>query len=229
MGLALSDQAQELAPLLSAALSALGLTAEPEAQRRVLAYVSLLQRWNAVHNLSSARDGAELLQQHVIDCLAIVGPLRRHARDRSLMVLDAGTGGGLPAVVVAVMQPTWDVTAVDAVEKKIAFLRQVSGELGLANLRPRHARLETLLPTDGRFDVVTSRAFSSLRQFVATTKHVIEPTGTWLAMKGKPPEAEIRDLPTDCQLFHVEPLAVPGLDAERCLVWMKPTNGPRKP
>jgi 16S rRNA (guanine527-N7)-methyltransferase len=223
MALALSVQARDLEPRLSTALSALGLAMEPTTRERVLTYVSLLQRWNAVHNLTSARDSAELLQQHIVDCLAIVGPLRRHAGGRALTVLDAGTGGGLPAVVVAIMQPQWVVTAVDAVGKKVAFVRQVSGELGLINLHPRHARLETLTPDDGRFDVVTSRAFSSLRQFVETTQHVIEPTGAWLAMKGKRPETEIRELPAECQLFHVEPLTVPGLDAERCLVWMKPS------
>jgi 16S rRNA (guanine527-N7)-methyltransferase len=223
MTLALSDQVRDLEPRLSAALSELGLAMESEARERVLAYVSQLQRWNAVHNLTSARDNAELLQQHVVDCLAIVGPLRRYAGDRSLTVLDAGTGGGLPAVVVAIAQPRWVVAAVDAVGKKIAFVRQVNGELGLANLRPCHARLETLSPDGGRFDVVMSRAFSSLRQFVETTQHLIEPTGVWLAMKGKLPEAEIRELPAECQMFHVEPLTVPGLDAERCLVWMKPS------
>jgi 16S rRNA (guanine527-N7)-methyltransferase len=222
MAFALTDQVRDLEPRLSAALSELGLAMEPAARERVLAYVSLLRHWNAVHNLTSAREGAELVQ-HVVDCLAIVGPLRRHAGGRSLTVLDAGTGGGLPAVVVAIAQPQWVVAAVDAVGKKIAFVRQVSGELGLANLRPCHARLETLSPGDGRFDLVTSRAFSSLRQFVETTRHLIEPTGVWLAMKGKPPQAEIRDLPAECQLFHVEPLTVPGLDAERCLVWMKPS------
>ena len=227
MALTLSDPTRDLEPLLSAALSALGLTAESRMRECVLAYVTLLQRWTGVHNLTSARDRTELLQRHVVDCLAIVGPLRRHASGRSLTILDAGTGAGLPAVVIAVMQPKWDVTAVDAVGKKIAFLRQVAGELGLANLHPRQGRLESLTPTEGRFDIVTSRAFSSLRQLVETTRHVIEPTGVWLAMKGKPPEAEARDLPTDCQLFHVEPVTVPGLDADRCLVWMKPTHGPR--
>jgi 16S rRNA (guanine527-N7)-methyltransferase len=228
MALPLSDPTRELGPPLSAALSALGLTAEPEMRERVLAYVTLLHRWNEVHNLTSAHDRVELLR-HVVDCLSIVGPLRRHASGRPLAILDAGTGAGLPAVVIAVMQPKWDLTAVDAVGKKVAFLRQVAGELGLANLRPRHARLETLTPSEGRFDVVTCRAFSSLRQLVETTRQVIQPTGAWLAMKGKPPEAEIRDLPANCQLFHVEPLAVPGLDAERCLVWMKPAHGPRTP
>jgi 16S rRNA (guanine527-N7)-methyltransferase len=220
--LARSAQAEDLEPLLLA----LGFAAETEAQERLLAYLALLHRWNGIHNLTSARE-PKLLRQHVADCLSIVGPLRRHAGGRALTVLDAGTGAGLPAVVIAVMQPTWSVTAVDGVGKKIAFLRQVGGELALANLHPRHARLETLSSSEGRFDIVTARAFSSLRQFVETTRHLIEPTGVWLAMKGKQPDVEMRDLPTDCQLFHVEPLTVPGLDAERCLVWMKPTHGRR--
>jgi 16S rRNA (guanine527-N7)-methyltransferase len=229
MALALSDQARDLEPLLSAALSGLGLAAETVERGRLLAYLALLQRWSAVHNLTSVRDPAELVQHHIADCLAIVGPLRRHASSRSLTVLDAGTGAGLPAVVVAVMNACWNVTAVDAVGKKAAFLRQVAGELGLANLHPKHARLETLSASDQRFDVVTSRAFSSLRRFVEVTRSVLKPTGVWLAMKGKLPDAEMRELPADCQLFHVEPLTVPGLDADRCLVWMKPTHGPRKP
>jgi 16S rRNA (guanine527-N7)-methyltransferase len=225
MALDLSSQAKDLESTLSAALSALGLVADAEQRRRVLAYVSLLQRWNAVHNLSATRNIADLLEQHVVDCLAIVPSLRRHAASRPLTVLDAGTGAGLPAVVLAIMQPQWALSAVDSVGKKVAFLRQVCGELGLANLHPRHARLERLVPNDGRFDLVTSRAFASLPQLVATTSQVIAPSGVWAAMKGKAPEEEIRDLPPECQLFHVEQLVVPGLDARRCLVWMKLVTG----
>jgi len=224
MALSLSGKTGDLEPLLSAALSDLHLAADRKGRGRILAYVSLLQRWNAVHNLTGTQDAEELLQQHVVDCLAIIGPLRRHAGDRALTVLDAGTGAGLPAVIVAILQPDWTVAAVDAVGKKVAFLRQVCGDLGLTNLHPRHERLERLSPHEGAFGVVTCRAFSSLSQFVEATRHVIEPTGVWLAMKGRRPETEIRDLPTDCQLFHVEPVTVPGLHAERCLVWMKPTN-----
>jgi 16S rRNA (guanine527-N7)-methyltransferase len=225
MAVALSDQTNELAPLLSTALARLGLATPPGAHGRLLGYVSLLQRWNAVHNLSAARGPVDLLQQHVVDCLAIVGPLRRHAEGRALAVLDAGTGGGLPAVVLAIMDPEWTVVAVDSVGKKTAFLRQVRGELQLENLLPRHARLEALSPDERRFDVVTSRAFSSLAEFVESTRHLIEPHGTWAAMKARLPENEIRSLPRGCQLFHVERLLVPGLDADRCLVWMKPTDG----
>lgn len=210
--------------LLSVALEALGLDAGPEQRARLLGYVSLLQRWNSVHNLSATRDATELLRLHIIDCLAIVQPLTRYARGRSLHALDAGSGAGLPAVVMSIMLPDWIVTAVDAVGKKTAFLRQVAGELALVNLRPLHARLESISSNERGFDVVASRAFSSLRLFVETTRHLIDPRGMWVAMKGKTPQAEILHLPPECQLFHVEPLVVPGLHAERCLVWMKPTQ-----
>jgi 16S rRNA (guanine527-N7)-methyltransferase len=212
----------DLEPRLCAALAALGLAAEPDQRRHVLAFLFLLQRWNSVHNLSATRDLNGLLEQHAVDCLSIIEPLARHAGGRPLKILDAGTGAGLPAVVLAIMRPDWLVTAVDAVGKKVAFVRQVVGELKLQNLHPRHIRLEELTPSDGRFDVVTSRAFSSLLRLVESTRHLIDPMGVWMAMKGVAPETEIRDLPADCQLFHVEPLTVPGLHAERCLVWIRP-------
>ena len=222
MAIALTaDHSQQLEQPLAAALSALGLAADAEQRARLLNYVSLLQRWNAIHNLSATHDAGELLRHHVIDCLAIVPPLLRHAGGRSLGVLDAGTGAGLPAVLIAILLGAWQVTAVDAVAKKIAFLRQVAGELGLRSLRPQHARLEAMAMTPG-FDVITSRAFSSLRELVNRTRHLISPSGVWVAMKGKVPDGEIGDLPADCQLFHVERLIVPGLDADRCLVWIKP-------
>jgi 16S rRNA (guanine527-N7)-methyltransferase len=224
MELLLSGRACDLEPVLRNALSAMQLGADTGQCERLLAYVSLLQRWNRVHNLSATLGAFGLLQQHVVDCLALVGPLRRHSGGQSLTILDAGTGGGLPAVVLAIMQRDWTVVAVDAVHKKIAFVQQAAGELRLPNLQPRHARLENLPATGERFDVVTSRAFSSLRVFVNATRDLTRSTGVWVAMKGKVPTDEIRDLPPQCQLFHVEPLLVPGLTAERCLVWLKPSQ-----
>ncbi len=222
MAFPVADRVKDLEPPLSAALAALHLDAELEQRVRLLGYLSLLQRWNAVHNLSATNDAADLLQRHIIDCLTIVPPLARHAAGRPMKALDAGTGAGLPAVVLAIMLPDWSISAVDAVGKKIAFVRQTAGELGLANLRPLHGRLESLPLTEAGFDVATSRAFSSLQAFVQATKRLIHPHGAWAAMKGRLPEAEVRDLPSECQLFHVEPLQVPGLDAERCLIWMRP-------
>ena len=206
---------------LSAAAATLRIQLEPQQLQRLVAYVDLLRRWNAVHNLSSANDETALTQ-HVVDCLAIVLPLTERLGSAGVQALDAGTGGGLPAVVLSVMLSGWTVTAVDAVGKKIAFVRQVAGELALGNLRPIHARLEQVQREGTGSNVVVSRAFSSLRQFVEQTQHLLAPDGRWVAMKGKLPDSEIQDLPPNCQLFHVERLMLPGLDAARCLAWLQP-------
>jgi 16S rRNA (guanine527-N7)-methyltransferase len=136
-------------------------------------------------------------------------------------LLDVGSGAGLPGVVLAIVCPELDVTCVDTVAKKAAFIQQVAVTLNLPNLRGVHARVEELKVAP--FDVVTSRAFSSLVDFVSLTRfHVKQPHGVWMAMKGKHPADELVALPKDVVVFHVEPLDVPGLGAERCLVWMRP-------
>ena len=125
--------------------------------------------------------------------------------------------------VLAVLEPGWSVTCVDAVGKKAAFIRQVAVELRLRNLAAEHARVESLKA--GGFDLITSRAFASLADFVSLTRKLLAPEGVWAAMKGKTPEAELAALPTGITVFHVEPIAVPGLDAERCIVWMREAAG----
>lgn len=159
--------------------------------------------------------------QHVADCLAVVAPLRRQLGQArpGLRLLDVGSGGGLPGVVLAIADPTWDVSCVDTVGKKAAFIRQVAGELKLPNLHALQARVETL--AEPPFDIVTSRAFASLADFVRLTRPLLGPQGVWMAMKGRWPDEEIAALPSDIEVFHVEPLVVPGLAAERCLVWMR--------
>ncbi|WP_425256986.1 16S rRNA (guanine(527)-N(7))-methyltransferase RsmG [Rubrivivax sp. RP6-9] len=210
---------------MSAALdgicAALGLRATPAQTAALLQYLDLLQRWNGTYNLTAVRDPAEMLTQHLADCLALIPPLQRHAAQGRL--LDVGSGGGLPGVVIAVMLPGMDVTCVDTVGKKAAFVRQVAAALRLPNLHAEHARVEQM--PQGDFDVVTSRAFASLVDFTRWTRARLAPGGAWLAMKGKQPGDEIAALPVDVQVFHVEPLAVPGLAAQRCLVWMRPAAG----
>jgi 16S rRNA (guanine527-N7)-methyltransferase len=189
---------------------------------RLRAYLALLHKWNAAYNLTAVRDPAQMQVQHLADCQAVVPALRRHAAGRPsqrLRILDVGSGGGLPGVVLASAQPNWDVTCVDTVGKKAAFIRQVAGELGLPNLHTEHARVEELRCPP--FDVITSRAFASLADFTRLTRPLLAPGGVWMAMKGKRPEGEIAALPADVAVFHVEPITVPGLDAERCLVWMR--------
>lgn len=219
MTLAVQAEVELLSAPLLAGSGALGLTLQPRQVEQLLRYLSLLLRWNAVHNLSAVHDTSEVLRHHLLDSLAIIQPLVGYARGRPLRVLDVGTGAGLPAVVLAVVQPTWAVVAVDAVAKKIAFVRQVAGELALANLTPIQTRVEELRPP-ALFDVVVSRAFSSLDRFVGHTEHLVASNGVWAAMKGKRPDAELAALGKDFRAIHVEPLQIPGLTAQRCLVWI---------
>jgi 16S rRNA (guanine527-N7)-methyltransferase len=205
---------------LCGAAAQLGLSLEPAVADQLLAYLALLQRWNKVYNLSALRDPAEMLTHHLLDCLALVPALQRHAEGRPLRILDVGSGGGLPGVVLAIMQPRWSVTCVDAVAKKASFVRQVAGDLALVNLRAVHARVEDM-PASAQFDLIVSRAFASLADFTTWTRQRLTPGGVWLAMKGLVPDDEVSALGTDVSVFHVEPLQVPGLKAQRCLVWLK--------
>jgi 16S rRNA (guanine527-N7)-methyltransferase len=204
---------------IDSAAAALGLALDPEAGARLTAYLALLQRWNATYNLTAVRDPAKVLTQHLADCMAVVPPLQRQIGDANATVLDVGSGAGLPGVVLAVLCPRLAVTCVDTVGKKAAFVRQAAGDLGLPNLHSVHARVEQL---DGRFDLITSRAFASLGDFCRLTRARLADAGVWMAMKGKLPHDEIAALPRDVEVFHVEPVLVPGLNAERCVVWMRP-------
>ena len=202
---------------------ALGLTLNDTQIAQLLGYHALIQKWNKVYNLTAIRDPAEMLTHHLLDSLAIVAPLNRHnakqTPDTTIKMLDVGAGAGLPGVVVAICCPQIHVTCVDAVAKKMAFVQQVATELKLSNLKALHARVETL--TD-KYDVITSRAFATLLDFVTGSKAAMKPdTGIWLAMKAKDTALEVAELPSDVAVFHVEQLTVPGLNADRCIVWMR--------
>jgi 16S rRNA (guanine527-N7)-methyltransferase len=212
----------DLGDALERDAAALGLSLSPAQREQLLAYLQLLLRWNATYNLTAVRDAEAMRTQHLADCLAVVSPLRRHLGDREARLLDVGSGGGLPGVVLAVLMPSLTVTCVDTVGKKAAFVRQVAAELRLPNLRAEHARVERLL---GEFDVITARAFATLAELVALTRQRLAPDGAWLAMKGKHPEDELAALPPDIEMFHVEHLDVPSLAAERCLIWMRLRHG----
>lgn len=189
-------------------------------------YLALLQRWNATYNLTAVRDAGEMLTQHLADCLAVVPALRRwrQAHPQAGRLLDVGSGGGLPGVVFAIVEPELQVVCVDTVGKKVAFIRQAALELRLPNLAAEHARVEALRVAP--FDLITSRAFASLADFTRLTSSSLAPAGVWMAMKGKRPDDEIAALAPAVDVFHVEPIAVPDLAAERCLVWMRPRAAP---
>lgn len=209
----------ELERRLESGARQLGLALDAATRSRLLAYLALLARWNRVYNLTAVRDPCEMLTHHLLDSLAVLLPLRRQTGGKPVRVLDVGSGGGLPGVVLAIAAPELEVVCVDAVAKKASFVQHVAASLDLPNLRGLHARVEAV---PDRFDVVTSRAFASLTQFVELSRRALAPAGVWMAMKGRDPAAEMAQLPADIEVFHVEPLDVPGLEAERCLVWMRP-------
>jgi 16S rRNA (guanine527-N7)-methyltransferase len=207
-------------PALAAAAQQLGLQLSDTQLDQLLAYLGLIQKWNKVYNLTAVRDPQAMLTQHLVDSLSLLPALHRHAAGRALRLMDVGSGGGLPGVVVAICEPSIDVSCVDAVAKKASFIKQVAAELGLKNQHGEHARVEELRAAP--FDLITSRAFASLLDFTTLTRQHLKPGAIWLAMKGQHPAEELAALPAELDVFHVEPLQVPGLDAQRCLVWIKP-------
>ena len=217
----------ELAVTLALGAERLGVDLTPAQRDRLIEFLALLQRWNRVYNLTAVRDPSGMVGQHLLDCLAVVPPLRRQTGGRPVRVLDVGSGAGLPGIVLAVAMPELDITCVDTVGKKASFIRQAAGELGLQRVQVRHARVELL---DGPgFGIIVSRAFASLGDFTSSTRRQFESesgkaAGVWLAMKGKVPTDELAALPAAVRVFHVEQFAVPAVDAERCLVWMRPAD-----
>ncbi len=189
----------------------------------LLAYMDLIQKWTKVYNLTAVRDPAEMLTHHLLDSLAVVGPLRAQLQVRlsdsamPIRLLDVGSGAGLPGVVIAICSPNMTVHCVDTVGKKAAFIQQVSASLKLPNLRGIHSRVEAL---KDKYEVISSRAFASLPDFTSWSVNALAEQGIWMAMKGKDPAEEIQALPESVRVFHVEQLLVPGLAAERCIVWM---------
>ena len=197
------------AALLAQGIASMGLAVSDEAQQKLLAYLTLLQKWNKVYNLTAVRDPLEMVTLHLLDSLSVLPYVN------SNNILDVGSGGGLPGIVLAICKPELQVTTIDTVQKKVIFMRQVKGELGLDNLTPVHARVENFKP-DAPFEIVISRAFSEIALFVQLTKHLIAENGQWLAMKGIMPADELEGLPlTPVQVIA---LKVAGLDAERHLL-----------
>ena len=201
--------------LLEQGIARMGLAVSIEAQEKLLAYLSLLQKWNKVYNLTAVRDPVEMVTLHLLDSLSVLP----HINSKNL--LDVGSGGGLPGIVLAICKPELQVTTIDTVQKKAIFMRQAKGELGLDNLTAVHARVENFQPSEP-FEIVISRAFSEIALFIQLTKHLIAKNGQWLAMKGVMPSGELEGLPLLPSI--IIPLKVAGLDAERHLVIFKNTS-----
>jgi 16S rRNA (guanine527-N7)-methyltransferase len=207
-----------LADLLEEGIRELRLDLTAEQKGKLLDYVALLGKWNAVYNLTAIRDPRQMLIQHILDSLSIVPHLAGLPPSNAL---DVGSGGGLPGIVLAIVFPQWMVAVNDIVQKKSAFQSQAKAELGLTNLSVVTGRVESLQPgveVPGKFDVIVSRAFAELTDFVTLARHLVADNGAIWAMKGVRPDGEIERLPDGAQVKQVIRLKVPSLDAERHLI-----------
>jgi 16S rRNA (guanine527-N7)-methyltransferase len=205
--------------ILEEGVRALQLDLGEQQIARLMDYLGLLAKWNSVYNLTAVRDPSQMVTQHLLDSLAVVSAFA-DARE----VLDVGAGGGLPGIVLAIARPGMNVSLIDTVHKKTAFLTQVKAELGLANVTVHTARVEQL-QVPHRFDVITSRAFADLADFIDWSGHLLAPGGCFIAMKGVMPEDEIARVPQGWKVSEVRPLHVPGLNAERHLVFIREIKG----
>ncbi|MFT4505507.1 16S rRNA (guanine(527)-N(7))-methyltransferase RsmG [Caballeronia sp. 15711] len=208
-----------LSTLLNEGIEQLGMAVTDAQRQKLLDYVALLGKWNAVYNLTAIRDPRQMLIQHILDSLAIIPFLTRRTGPQS--ALDVGSGGGLPGIVMAIVLPAWQVTLNDIVHKKTAFQSQAKLQLGLTNLSVVTGRVENLHPgveVPALFDVIVSRAFAELSDFVTLARHLVVGNGRIWAMKGIRPDAEIARLPADAKVCSIERLRVPMLDAERHLI-----------
>ena len=204
-------------------LRSLNLDLDDRQIEQLLAYLAMIGKWTQVYNLTAVRDPAEMMTHHLLDSLAAVPALNRQLKqmghESGARLLDVGAGAGLPGVVIAICCPNLTVTCVDAVAKKAAFIKQAALELKLSNLAGLHQRVEQVTEP---YEVICSRAFASLGDFTSWSVKAIATGGVWMAMKGKHPISEIDALDKVIEVFHVEQLTVPGLVAERCIVWARP-------
>jgi 16S rRNA (guanine527-N7)-methyltransferase len=204
-----------LSAVLAEGITAMQLDVSPTQQEKLMDYLALMFKWNAVYNLTSLRDPMQMVTHHLLDSLAAV-PAFAGARN----VLDVGSGGGLPGIVLAIVRPDMKVSMIDTVHKKTAFLTQVKAELELTNVTVYTARVEQLQVSD-KFDVITSRAFADLSDFVNWSCHLLADGGRYIALKGVAPKDEQERLPADWAVTGLEPLQVPRLGAERHLVFIE--------
>ncbi len=210
------EQAQ-LRAMLASGVEELGLDLNSGQIDNMIAYLTLLSKWNSVYNLTAIRDPKEMVRQHLLDSLS-AAPAFKDAKN----ILDVGAGGGLPGMMLAITYPQAKVSMIDTVSKKTAFLTQAKTELGLKNVTVHTGRVEALQVRDA-FDVITSRAFSELVNFVNWSGHLLAEGGQFIAMKGVQSQQEMDNLPPGWHVDKLQALTVPGLQAERHLVFIKKT------
>lgn len=203
-----------LASELQQGINALRLKLSPQAQQRLLDYLALLRKWNKVYNLTALREPQKMVRHHLLDSLVVVPHIEAQR------ILDVGSGAGLPGIPLAIARDDWRVTLLDSSHKKAAFLKQAAIELKLSNVTVCCERVEAWLP-EQKFELIISRAFSDLAEFVTLSKHLLHEGGKFAAMKGVYPHEEIAQLPSGYRLERVIPLKIPGLKAQRHLVMVK--------
>lgn len=204
-----------LAPILASGITELQLDLNQQQHEQLLDYLALLFKWNAVYNLTSVRDPMQMMTHHLLDSLAAVS-----AFAGAKNVLDVGAGGGLPGVVLAIARPDMSVSMIDTVHKKTAFLTQVKAELELANVTVYTKKVQEL-EVAAKFDVITSRAFADLSDFVNWSGHLLAEGGQFIALKGTAPPEEQERLPAAWKVTELRPIQVPQLQAERHLVFIQ--------
>jgi 16S rRNA (guanine527-N7)-methyltransferase len=204
-----------LAQVLGDGIKEMNLDVSAAQQDKLLDYLALMNKWNSVYNLTSLRDPMQMVTHHLLDSLAAV-PAFAGARN----VLDVGAGGGLPGVVLAICRPDMKLSMIDTVHKKTAFLKQVKAELELANVTVHTMKVQELEVSD-KFDVITSRAFADLTDFLNWSGHLLAEGGKFIALKGTAPAEEQERIPAEWKISGLQPLQVPRLGAERHLIFVE--------
>ena len=205
----------ELDTALAAGLAQTDLKLDAHARGLLLDYIALLVKWNRVYNLTSVRKPQDMLTRHILDSLVVL-PFLQGPR-----VLDVGTGAGLPGIVLAIARPDWQLVLLDSSSKKLRFVRQAVADLGLGNVAVENVRIEDYRPQQ-LFDSIISRAFSSLDELYKHCAPLCAPTGRILAMKGSYPLAEVETLSDPAQMTAAHRVTVPGMDAQRHLIELRP-------
>ncbi|MCE2744410.1 MAG: 16S rRNA (guanine(527)-N(7))-methyltransferase RsmG [Burkholderiales bacterium] len=212
--LGISDQ-----QLLDEGIAQLRLGLNAEQHEQLFKYGQLIQKWNRVYNLTAIRNNRELITHHLLDSLAVLPEISFALQSRQQpRILDVGAGAGLPGLVLAIAQPNWNVTLIDTVQKKAAFMQQAIASLGLKNARAVHGRVEEFR-VDAPFDLICSRAFSSIDNFIALSQHLLAEEGQFAALKGR---VEVdSDVPAGWRIDALHPIQVPFLDEARHLFMIK--------
>ena len=216
-----NDPRRDERAYLQAGAGEMGVALTSAQADKLLDYLDLLQKWNKAYNLTAVRDRSAMLTQHLLDSLSIVPQLPPGD------LLDVGSGGGLPGIPLAILQPERSITLIDTVGKKVAFLKQAAMTLGLKNLHAVSDRIESWVPPaehSAGFSLITARAYATLATLVGQTRRLLAKNGGWYAMRGVFPDAEMAELPPDIVVTAVIPLQVPDLGAARHLVLLAPVD-----